>query len=97
MKRIFRSILNVKKGSAPTIPPDELIANYKAFQASKITPEDPSFITLHDWIEAHHRAHKELPSYELMLDKATKAGNEALIANLKEIQVQRPFWRSDYK
>jgi len=97
MKRIFRSILNIKKNGKPTIPLDELVKNYKIFQASKVQPEDPSFILLYHWIEAHYRLHKELPAIELVFERAQKEGNEALLANLKDIVPQIPYIRGDYK
>ena len=50
MKEIFRSILNFKKGTVPTIPLDELVKNYREFLTSKIECEDPSYIKMYEWI-----------------------------------------------
>jgi Replicative DNA helicase len=97
MKRIFRSIINIKKGGAPTIPYDDLIRNYKAFVSSKVKPEDPSYLQIYNWVEAHFRKYKELPSIELLKEKAQTEGSEVILANLEEILIQTPFYRSDYK
>jgi hypothetical protein len=97
MKRIFRSIIDVKKGGMPTIPYDELIRNYKAFESSHVLAEDPSYLQIYHWIEAHFRKYKELPSIDLLKEKAQNEGSEIIFANLEEILVQTPFYRSDYQ
>lgn len=97
MKRIFRSIINIKKNGTPTIPMDELVRNYKIFLTSKIQPEDPSYLTLYHWIEAHFRSYKELPSVELLFEKSREEGNETIQANLKEIITQLGYTRSDFR
>jgi replicative DNA helicase len=97
MKRIYRSIINIKKNSTPTIPYDELVRNYKSFQSSHIQAEDPSFLQIYNWIESHFRKYKELPSIELLTEKAQLEGSEIILANLQEIAVQTPFIRSDYR
>jgi replicative DNA helicase len=95
MKRIFRSIINIRKDGVPTIPLVDLEANYTAFIKSKIKAEDSAELIYH-WIEAHHREYKELPSIELLYEKAQLEGNEAILANLREIVVQLPYTRSDF-
>lgn len=97
MKRIFRSIINIKKNGVPTIPLDELAKNYKAFITSRVEAEDPSYIKMYEWIEAHNRAFKELPSIELLFEKAQEEGNETVIANLEEIAPLIAYWGSDYR
>jgi replicative DNA helicase len=95
MKRIFRSIINIKKDGNPTIPLQDLEANYTSFVKSKIKPED-SFELVYHWIEAHYREYKEVPSIELLYEKAQLEGNEAVLANLREVVSQQPYTRSDY-
>jgi replicative DNA helicase len=95
MKRIFRSIINIKKDGNPTIPLNELEINYTAFVKSKIKAEDSAELIYH-WIEAHHREYKEVPSFELILEKAKLEGNEVILANLREIAIQLPYTRSDF-
>jgi len=98
MKRIFRSIINIKKDTFPTIPYDELVRNYKYFLASKVVPDrDTSDSVVYTWLEAHYREFKEMPSYELLYQKAQSEGNESVLASLKEIYTQPPFIRSDYR
>lgn len=97
MKRIFRSLLNIEIEGRPTVPPDELTRNYRSFISSTVQPEDPSFIKLYHWVEEHFRVHKEMPSIVLMAERALKDGDEALLANLKEIGKQTPYTRSDYR
>jgi len=75
---------------------DELIRNYKAFLNSHVKPEDPSFVLLYHWLEAHFRSYKEMPSIELLYERARTDGNEALLANLTEVVGQIPYIRSDY-
>ncbi len=96
MKRIFRSIINIKKNGQPTIPYKELSQNYKVFLASHLQTEDPSFTKLYTWIEAHHRKYKELPSIELLYEKAQEAGDESVIETLKELTGQLQYTRSDF-
>jgi KaiC/GvpD/RAD55 family RecA-like ATPase len=97
MKKIFRSILNVKKKGSPTIPPHELVKNYREFLASRIEEEDPSYIKMYEWIEAHYREFKEIPSYELLYEKAQEEGEETILVNLKEIAPLIPYWGGDYR
>lgn len=97
MKRIFRSIINIKKNGIPTIPLDELSKNYKVFITSRVQPEDPSFLTLYHWIEAHFRAYKELPSIELLFEKSREEGDESVQVTLKEIASQIGYTRSDFR
>jgi hypothetical protein len=97
MKRIFRSIIDVPKDGRPTIDMEDLDQNYRAFLASKVKPEDPSYITLYHWIEAHHREYKELPSVNLLNSKAEKEGNEGVLASIRDIVPEFPYIRSDYK
>jgi replicative DNA helicase len=97
MKRIFRSIINVKKNGEPTIEYNELVKNYKAFQSSRIKPEDPSFLQIFNWIESYFREYKEVPSLDLLMEKAQSEGSEVILANLQEISIQKPYIRSDYK
>ena len=97
MKKIFRSILNVKKKGVPTIPPKELVKNYRAFLASRVQCEDPSYIKMYEWIEAHFRDFKEVPSFELIYEKAQAEGEETILANLKDIAPLVPYWAGDYK
>ena len=97
MKRVYRSIINIKKAGALTIPADDLFKNYKIFLASNLKPEDPSFIKLYHWIEAHFRSYKECPSIEFLYEKAQQDGDEVVMANLKDIAVQTPYTKSDYR
>lgn len=97
MKALFRSIINIRKGTNPTIPLNELNKNYREFLSSKIIPEDPSYIKMYEWIEAHFRDYKEMPSYELLYEKAQREGEETIVVNLKEIAPIIPYWGSDYK
>jgi len=97
MKEIFRSILNIKKGTKPTIPLGELRKNYQEFLSCKINPEDPSYIKMYEWIEAHSREFKEIPSWELLYERAQKEGEETILVNLKEIASLVPYWGGDYK
>ena len=97
MKKIFRSILNIKKNKIPTIPPDELVKNYKIFLSSKIKPEEPPYIKMYGWIESHYREYRELPSVEFLFDRANQEGDESVISNLTDIISEIPFWGSDYR
>lgn len=97
MKKVFRSILNIKKKGTPTIPQKELTKNYREFLASRVQCEDPSYIKMYEWIEAHFRDFKEIPSLELMYEKAQQEGHETILVNLKEIAPLVPYWGGDYK
>jgi len=97
MKRIFRSIINIKKNGQPTIPYEELSRNYKIFVNSHIYTEDPSYTKLYHWIEAHQRKYKELPSIELLYSKAEEDGDESVIQTLKEIVPQLQYTRADFR
>jgi len=100
MKRIFRSIINITKDGTPagamTIAPEELKRNYKTFLSSKVAPDEPSFIKLYTWIEAHVRAYKEVPSIHYLFEKAQDEGSEQVMATLKDIATQTPYIRSDF-
>lgn len=97
MKRVFRSIINIKKSGKSTVDPAELKKNYRAFLTSKVDPEDPSFIKLYHWIEAHFREYEEVPSVELMYEKAQGEGDEAVMSTIRDIVEQQPYIGSDYK
>jgi replicative DNA helicase len=97
MKRIFRSIIDIRKDNRPTIEPDDLVRNYRSFLSSKIKPEDPSHTTLYHWLESHYREHKELPSVNLLEAKAIKEGNEGVIVALRDIITEIPYTRSNFK
>jgi KaiC/GvpD/RAD55 family RecA-like ATPase len=97
MKEIFRSILNFKKGTTPTIPLNELVKNYREFLMSKVECEDPSYIKMYEWIESHYRGFKEIPSFELLFEKAEREGEETIVVNLKEMVSLVPYWGGDYK
>jgi replicative DNA helicase len=96
MKRIFRSIIDIPREGKPTIEQEELIRNYRAFLASTVQPEDPSYIKLYHWIEAHYRDYKEIPSLQLLFKRAEKDGEETVLATLKDIITETPFIRSNY-
>lgn len=97
MKRVFRSIINVRKSGTPTIEASELKKNYRSFLTSKIEPEDPSHIKIYQWIEAHYRDYEEIPSIELLFERAQKNGDENVMASLKEIALETPYISSDYQ
>lgn len=97
MKRIFRSIIDIRKDGKPTIEQSELVLNYRAFQNSNIEPEDPSYIKLYHIIEAHFRDYKEVPSVQLVRQKAEKDGDEGVLASLKDIVQEVPYIRSNYQ
>lgn len=97
MKRIFRSIINIKKSGVPTLSKEELGKNYRSFLISKVRAESPSDTRLYTWIEAHYRIYKELPSLEFLFEKAQAEGDEVVLAALKDISTQIPYSDSDYK
>jgi hypothetical protein len=97
MKRLFRSIIDIPKDNRPTIEQIDLIRNYRAFLSSRVKAEDPSYNVLYHWIEAHYRDYKELPSIYLLNIKAEKDGNEGVLASLRDIVMELPFLRSDFK
>lgn len=97
MKRIFRSIIDIRKDNRSTLEQEDLVRNYRSFLASTVEPEDPSYIKLYHWIEAHFREYKEIPSIHLLVSRAEKEGDEAILSSLKEIVTETPFIRSDYK
>jgi hypothetical protein len=97
LKKIFRSIINIRKNKVPTIPEKELTKNYRVFLSSKIKPEDPSNIKMYEWIESYYREFKEMPSIEFLYQKAESEGAELIVASLTEIVQEIPFWGSDYK
>ena len=97
MKKVFRSIIDIPKDGKPTIPPEELTRNYRAFLASNIKPGDPSYIKLWTWIEAHFRDHQEVPSILLLNSKAEKEGDEGILAALRDIAPETPYLRSNYR
>lgn len=97
MKRIFRSIINVPKDGNPTISLEDLKKNYRAFLASRVQAEDPSYLKIYHWIEAHFRDYDEVPSVTLLHSRAVKDGDEAILACLKDIVIEQPFVGSDYR
>ena len=97
MKRIFRSIIDVRKDNHATIEQEDLVRNYRAFLSSKVKAEDPSYNTLYHWVEAHYREYKEMPSIFLLNARAEKEGNEGIIASLRDLATETRFIRSDYK
>ena len=97
MKRIFRSIIDIPKEGRPSLPMEDLTRNYRAFVASKIKPEDPSYIKLYTWIEAHFRDHQDVPSILLLNSKAEKDGNEGIIAILRDLVSETAFIGSNYR
>ncbi len=97
MKRIFRSIIDIRKDDRPTIEPEDLVRNYRVFLSSRVKAEDPSYVTLYHWLESHYRQYKEMPSLHLLRIQAEKEGNEGILAALRDIMAETPFVRSDYK
>jgi len=97
MKKLFRSIIDIPKEGRATVDQEELSRNYRAFLSSNVKPEDPSYIKLYTWIEAHFRDYKEVPSVHLLLQKAEKDGDEGVLASLKDIVVEIPHIRSNYQ
>lgn len=97
MKRLFRSLLDIKKDGKSTIPPDELVRNYKSFKSSEVKPEDPSFLQILTWIEAHFRLYKEMPAIDLLYEKAQAKGDATAMATLKDILEETPYIRSNYQ
>lgn len=97
MKRVFRSIINIKKGSNLTIPMADLKNNYRAFKASKVDPEDPSFVKLWTWIEAHFRSFDEVPDWSLLYERAESDGDDVMMSSLRDIAQQVPYTGSDYR
>lgn len=97
MKRIFRSIIDISKGNAPTISKEDLVSNYRSFLTSKVQPEDPSYIKLYHWLEAHYREYKEMPSIQLLVSRAEKEGNQGVLVSLQDLVSEMPFVRSDFK
>lgn len=97
MKRIFRSIINIPKDGNPTISPEDLKKNYRAFLASHVEPEDPSYVKIYHWIEAHSRDYDEVPSITLLHSKAVQDGDEGVLACIKDIVLEQPFVGSDYR
>jgi len=96
MKRVFRSIINIRKAGKPTIEPTDLRKNYRAFIASKIDPEDQTHIVIYEWIEAYFREYNSVPAIELLLERAQKEGNEATFSSLEEIAKEIPYTGSDF-
>lgn len=103
MKRVFRSIIDIRKSGRPTIPPEELLKNYKSFLHSKVKVgvpgdlEDDPFIRLYHWIEDHHRSYKEMPSIEYINDKAEREGEEKILGILTSIISETPLIGSNYR
>ena len=97
MKKIFRSIIDIPKDGKPTIEQSELCMNYRAFVNSNIQPEDPTYIKIYTWIEAHNRDYKEVPSILLIRQKAEKDGEEGVLASLKDIITETPYIRSNFQ
>jgi len=97
MKRLYRSIIDISKDGRSTIEQEELVRNYRAFVRSNVKPEDPSYIKLYTFIEAHFRDYKEVPSIQLLIQKAEKDGDEGVLASLKDIVLEIPYIRSNYQ
>lgn len=97
MKRLFRSILDIKKAGVSTIAQSDLKKNYRAFLASRVEPEDPSFIKLYHWIEAHYRQYDELPDIMLLEQRGRLDGEEPVLASLRDIVLEQPFIDSNYQ
>lgn len=98
MKRLFRSIIDIpNKDGKASISQDELCRNYRSFKNSNIQAEDPSYIKLYHWMEAHFREYKEIPSIQLLFQRAEKDGDEGVIASLKDIVTEIPYIRSNYQ
>lgn len=97
MKRVFRSILDIHKNNRHTIDPDDLKHNYRAFLSSRVEPEDPSFIKIYHWIEAHFRDFEQIPMIELIYEKAESEGDEAVLAVLKNVIKEQPYIGSNYR
>lgn len=97
MNQIFRCILDFQKDGKSTISKQDLINNYETFKSSSIITEDPSSLTLFTWIEGHYRDFGTLPGINLIINKAEAAGNEGILAMVKDITLERPFIGNDYK
>jgi len=97
MKKVFRSIINIPKEGKATIDLKELEHNYRAFLSSRVKPEDPSYVTLYSWIEAHFRDFGEVPDIHLLNERAESEGKEGVLACLREIVSQTPFIGSNYR
>lgn len=99
MKRIFRSIIDIKrpKDNTSTIEKDLLKRNYRSFLASNVESEDNTQRNLYTWIEAHYRNYDELPDIQLLHQRAESDGDEAMLAFLMDIAEQQPFTESNYR
>ena len=97
MKKIFRSIINIPKDGKPSIEPKDLEHNYRAFLSSRVNPDDPSYVTLYSWVDAHFREFGEIPGIRLLNDRAESEGKEGVLACLREIIGQTPYIGSDYR
>ena len=97
MKRIFRSIIDIRKDGEPTISQVDLVKNYRSFLASDIKPDEASFVKIYNWIEAHFRSFEEIPAIELLYEKANNEAEEAILATLREVIEQQPYIGSNYK
>lgn len=97
MKKIFRSIIDIRKNDKSTIEQSDLKANYRSFLASRVEPEDPSYIKLYHWIESHFREYEQIPSLELLYDKGTKEGDTTVLSSLKDIVAEQPYIGSNFK
>jgi len=93
MKKVFRSIIDIQS----SVPMEELVRNYRAFITSRVQAEDPSYIKLYHWIEAHFREYKEIPSYTLLYKRAEKEGNEGVLVSLRDLVSEVAQIRSNYK
>lgn len=97
MKRIFRSIIDIRKNGRSTIEQTELKKNYKAFLCSNVEAEDPSYIKIYHWIEGHFRQYGEVPQAELIFERAQSEGDEGVMACLKDIVQENPYIGSNYR
>ena len=104
LETVFRSIINIKDGSAkPTIAQPDLVKNFRSLQqVVPDAPEDKAFKTLyhfiHNFLKDCDPSSPELPSYEYVHNHfETVEGNETVLALLEKIRLQQPYIGQDYK
>jgi replicative DNA helicase len=98
LERAFRSIINITKNGKPTVDQEELLANFRAFQRSKIRNEQDSFKKLYFRILDHYKRYVELPLHERLVDHFTnEPGCEDVLVALDRILGEKPFIGGDYK
>lgn len=87
----FRSIIDIKKGGAPTVDQQELCKNWKNFNRSKLEPEDMSHKLVYARISSFYKQYQEMPDYQLLVDHFTKIEpDETALVLLDKIKVHRP-------